>query len=150
MKFKDFMDYYDNWNGITKVNDDNLDMIIRHKTSHIMETCTDLFNMEVKSFGFYDGEFVVRLDTEGYDELNIRYESIENVSPINGVDLDYNEMIAIIHGCKSSIAIDKLTLERYNLSPEARISIENTIRTNDKIIDKICEYTISTLKQGEQ
>lgn len=147
MNFKEFMDIFDNWNGITKVNDDNLNMIIRHKTLHIMENCTDLFDMKVVSFGYYDGELTVRLETEGYDEDPIHYESIEESPPVNGIDLDYEDIISIIHGCKSSIAIDRLTLERYNLSSEAKESIQKAIRTNEKIIDKVCEYTLSTFKK---
>lgn len=59
MKFKEFMDLYDNWNGITVVNDDDLNLIIKSKTSTLMMTCHDLFNMEVVAFGFYDNELCV-------------------------------------------------------------------------------------------
>ena len=76
MKFKDFMDLYDNWNGITKVNDNELKTIIRAKTVYLMDKndifapfpvwssvrdYEKLFNMEVVSFGFYDGDFCVRV-----------------------------------------------------------------------------------------
>lgn len=76
MKFKQFMDMYDNWNGITKVNDDNLNTIVIGKTLDIMECmeCVEkchllpnvenyksLLEMEVVSFGFYDNEFCVRV-----------------------------------------------------------------------------------------
>lgn len=76
MKFKEFMDLYDNWNGVTKVNDDELKTIVKARTLYIMEkneafapfsvwssvrNYDELFNMEVVSFGFYDGEFCVRV-----------------------------------------------------------------------------------------
>lgn len=73
MKFTDFMELYDNWNGITKVNDDNLNTIVIGRTLDIMECVenfnpmttvknyAELFNMEVVSFGFYDDEFCVRV-----------------------------------------------------------------------------------------
>lgn len=73
MKFKDFMQMYDNWNGITKVNDNNLDTIVTGRTLDIMEcnanfessasinTYSELFEMKVVSFGFYDNEFCVRV-----------------------------------------------------------------------------------------
>lgn len=73
MKFKQFMEMYDNWNGITKVNDNNLNTIVIGQTYLIMEgkvafesnaSITDynkLFEMEVVSFGFYDNEFCVRV-----------------------------------------------------------------------------------------
>ena len=61
MKFKDFMDMYDNWNGTTVVNDDNLDMIVKGRTSSIVEWEDYLWDMEVVSFGFYDNEFCVRV-----------------------------------------------------------------------------------------
>ena len=73
MKFKDFMDMYDNWNGITKVNDNNLDTIVKERTMDIMdcvepfnpftkvESYEKLFEMEVVAFGFYDDEFCVRV-----------------------------------------------------------------------------------------
>ena len=74
MKFKEFMNMYDDWNGILKVNNNNLDTIVKGKTVMVMErlvkfnpfskvqTYDDLFNMEVVSFGFYDGEFCVRVE----------------------------------------------------------------------------------------
>lgn len=73
MCFKQLMDMYDNWNGITKVNDNNLNTIVIGKTLDIMERIKnfdpmatvkkyeELFDMEVVSFGFYDGEFCVRV-----------------------------------------------------------------------------------------
>lgn len=73
MKFKDFMDMYDNWNGVTTVNDNNLNVIVRDGTLNIMECITNfhpftkvknykqLFEMEVVSFGFYDDELCVRV-----------------------------------------------------------------------------------------
>lgn len=70
MKFKQFMDMYDNWNEITEVNDDNLNTIVIDDTYKIMECISELkgvenyeklFNMEVVSFGFYDDEFCVRV-----------------------------------------------------------------------------------------
>lgn len=70
MKFKQFMEMYDNWNGITKVNNDNLDTIVKDRTLNIMECVPmlngmesygELFEMEVVSFGFYDEEFCVRV-----------------------------------------------------------------------------------------
>ena len=60
MKFRQFMELYDNWNGITVVNDDNLDCIVKGKTNVIMDR-KDLYEKEVVSFGFYDGEFCVRV-----------------------------------------------------------------------------------------
>ena len=73
MNFKDFMEMYDNWNGITKVNDNNLNVIVEGHTLAIME-CTEnftstssvenyekLFAMKVVAFGFYDDELCVRV-----------------------------------------------------------------------------------------
>lgn len=70
MKFRQFMEMYDNWNGTTKVNDDNLDTIVIGHTLKIMECIpvlnrvenyNQLFEMEVVSFGFYDDELCVRV-----------------------------------------------------------------------------------------
>lgn len=73
MKFRQFMNMYDNWNGTTKVNDDKLDTIVIGSTLDIMYCRADfepsthvknyeqLFKMEVVSFGFYDDEFCVRV-----------------------------------------------------------------------------------------
>lgn len=147
MKFKEFMDLFDNWNGITKVNDIDLKMIIRHKTVYITENCKDLFDLTVVSFGFYDGELTVCLGINLKEHSDIHYECIEEIPPINGIDFDYDEMISIIHGCKSNIALDKLTLERYHLKPEVRISFETTIRTNERIINKIADYVVTNFKK---
>ena len=70
MKFKQFMEMYDNWNGTTKVNDDNLGTIVVDHTLKIMECIPTLngvenyeklFEMEVVAFGFYDDELCVRV-----------------------------------------------------------------------------------------
>lgn len=63
MKFKDFIDAYGNWNGITVVNNDDLKMLVRDYTFLVAESVkyVDLFDMEVVSFGFYDNELCVRV-----------------------------------------------------------------------------------------
>ena len=70
MKFKQFMEMYDNWNGTTKVNDDNLNTIVIGHTLKIMERIPTLngvenyeklFEMEVVAFGFYDDKLCVRV-----------------------------------------------------------------------------------------
>ena len=61
MNFKKFMEMYDNWNGITRVNDNKLNLIIEEETHVIMDTRADLFNKNVVAFGFYDGVVTVRV-----------------------------------------------------------------------------------------
>lgn len=71
MTFKQFMGLYDNWNGITKVNNNNLEVIVKDNTLDIMECIPTLnrienyhvlFNAKVVAFGFYDSELCVRID----------------------------------------------------------------------------------------
>lgn len=67
--FKDFIYAFDNWNGITVVNDNNLNCIIKGKTSDIAER-KELHNMEVVSFGFYENELCIRVrPLIAYDRL---------------------------------------------------------------------------------
>ena len=61
MKFKKFLELYDNWNGITTVNDNNSKLIVRDSTLTIFETRKDLHEKEVVAFGFYDNELFVRV-----------------------------------------------------------------------------------------
>lgn len=70
MNLREFLNLYDNWNGTTKVNDDNLDTIVIGNTLRIMECIPTLnrvenyeklFKMEVVAFGFYDNELCVRV-----------------------------------------------------------------------------------------
>ena len=61
MNFKDFIDMYDNWNGITVVNDDDLNMIVSGPTHSIAKEKNFLCDMKVVSFGFYDDELCVRV-----------------------------------------------------------------------------------------
>lgn len=63
MKFKDFMDLYDNWNGVTRVNDNELNPIIEMNTAMLMSLRENqnLFEKEVVTFGFYDGVLTVRV-----------------------------------------------------------------------------------------
>lgn len=60
MKFKDFMNMYDDWNGKTVVNNDDLTLLVKGLTLDIVEdNCWS--DMEVVSFGFYDSELCVRV-----------------------------------------------------------------------------------------
>ena len=72
MRLKDFIDMYDNWNGITVANDDDLNLIAKCKTSFIAEN-KYLQNMEVVSFGFYDDELCVRVK-QCDNHMKYRYE----------------------------------------------------------------------------
>lgn len=60
IKFKQFIELYDNWNGRTRVNDDNLETIVEDFTVSIADR-TDLFDKEVVAFGFYDSVLTIRI-----------------------------------------------------------------------------------------
>ena len=64
MRFKEFMNLFDNWNGITKVNDDKLQCIVKGNTYDVVAEREDLHNMVVVAFGFYDNELCVRVREE--------------------------------------------------------------------------------------
>ena len=64
MKFKDFMELYDNWNETTVVDDDDSNLIVRGRTSKIMFGDGELYmpnlmEREVVSFGFFNDELCV-------------------------------------------------------------------------------------------
>ena len=61
MKFCVLLELYDNWNGVTRVNDDELETITEDRTLDIYEKRKDLLDRTVVSFGFYDDIFTVRL-----------------------------------------------------------------------------------------
>lgn len=58
MKLRDFVDLYDNWNGILVVNDDNLKPIVKDKVEAAL---LHVYEKEVVAFGFYDNELCVRV-----------------------------------------------------------------------------------------
>ncbi len=60
MKCREFLDMYDNWNGIVCINDDNLDLIVKGEPDVVL-SYRNTFEMEVVSFGFYDNELCVRV-----------------------------------------------------------------------------------------
>ena len=60
MKLRDFVDLYDNWNGILVVNDDNLKPIVRDKVE-VALSYKNVYEKEVIAFGFYDDELCVRV-----------------------------------------------------------------------------------------
>ena len=60
MKLRDFVDLYDNWNGILVVNDDNLDQIVKGKVE-IAVCYGNVYEKEVVAVGFYDNELCVRV-----------------------------------------------------------------------------------------
>ena len=60
MNFKDFIDLYDNWNGVTVVNNDDLSCRLINNTALVAED-DSLWDMKVVSFGFYDDQLCVRV-----------------------------------------------------------------------------------------
>lgn len=61
MILKDLLEMYDNWNGETRVNDDELNTIVQMRTYRLYDTRKDLLSHEVVAFGFYDDLFTVRV-----------------------------------------------------------------------------------------
>lgn len=68
MTVKELLEMYDNWNGITKINNDNLEMIARDRT-HIISENEELTAKIVVSFGFIDGELCIRTCNTVYEEV---------------------------------------------------------------------------------
>lgn len=60
MKLRDFVNLYDNWNGILVVNDDNLDPIVKGEVE-VALSYVNVHEKEVVAFGFYDNELCVRV-----------------------------------------------------------------------------------------
>lgn len=61
MNLGKFLEMYDNWNGNTRVNDDELNTIAENTTFIIYEERKELLHREVIFFGFYDGVFTVTI-----------------------------------------------------------------------------------------
>lgn len=66
--FGNFIDLYDNWNGYIKINDKDLNEIIKCYVGELVWYKKELNNLyehlksiEVISFGFYDNELCVRV-----------------------------------------------------------------------------------------
>lgn len=74
MTIKELLDLYDNWNGITKINDCNSDCIAKDTTWKIAEN-DELTAKEIVSFGFYDNEFCIRITEEGKDLIECYVEN---------------------------------------------------------------------------
>ena len=66
MNLKKFMDLYDDWNGNTVINDNELKILYKGSISKLI-LCggkakeENWLNKEVVSFGFYDNELCVRI-----------------------------------------------------------------------------------------
>lgn len=61
MNLGKFLEMYDNWNGNTRVNDDELNIIAENTTFIIYEERKELLHREVIFFGFYDGVLTVTI-----------------------------------------------------------------------------------------
>ena len=61
VSLKQFLELYDNWDGVTRVNDNELNPIVEDRTVNIYDNRKDLLNMKVVAFGFYDGIMTVRI-----------------------------------------------------------------------------------------
>lgn len=66
MKLAEFLDLYDNWNGILVVNDRDCERFATVNLSHVDKWLSGngvgAANAEVMAFGFYDNELCVRVD----------------------------------------------------------------------------------------
>ena len=60
MECREFLEMYDNWNGIVCINDDNLDLIIKGQPAAVL-SYKNVFEKEVVAFGFYDNELCIRV-----------------------------------------------------------------------------------------
>ena len=60
MKLRDFVNLYDNWNGILVVNDDNLNPIVKNEVE-VALFYGNVREKEVVAFGFYDNELCIRV-----------------------------------------------------------------------------------------
>lgn len=60
MKLRDFVDLYDNWNGILVVNDEDLNPIVKNEVEAAL-SYENVHEKEVVAFGFYDDELCVRV-----------------------------------------------------------------------------------------
>lgn len=59
---RDFIQCYDDWNGYTVINDNNLNRYARVKTDRIFNgNYEKILDCEVVAFGFYDGDLCVRI-----------------------------------------------------------------------------------------
>jgi hypothetical protein len=61
MKLREFLNLYDNWNGVVCINGDDLTLIIKGNPSFVLSSTGDLYTREVLAFGFYDNELCVRV-----------------------------------------------------------------------------------------
>ena len=96
MVLKEFVEMFDNWNGIMVVNDTNLNVIVRDFVTNIMDNENikihhsigheQLLNSEVESFGFYDNELCVRIidDIDVMNNLNKIANAIAKKCGIGG------------------------------------------------------------------
>lgn len=61
INLKRLLEMYDDWNGITIVNDNELNVIVEDRTVNIYDNRKELLQKVVVAFGFYDGVFTVRI-----------------------------------------------------------------------------------------
>lgn len=61
INLKRLLEMYDDWNGISIVNDNELNVIVEDRTVNIYDNRKELLQKEVVAFGFYDGVFTVRI-----------------------------------------------------------------------------------------
>lgn len=61
ISLKRLLEMYDDWNGRTRVNDNELNVIVEDRTVNIYDNRKELLQKEVVAFGFYDGELTVRI-----------------------------------------------------------------------------------------
>ena len=65
VSLKQLLEMYDNWNGITRINDNELNTIVEGRTVNIYDGRKDLLDKDVVAFGFYGGVMTVRVKSKG-------------------------------------------------------------------------------------
>jgi len=61
MLLYDFLEYYDNWMGMVRINDNNLRPLAEGRVDDVVESYATLMEKKVVAFGFYENVLTVRI-----------------------------------------------------------------------------------------
>lgn len=153
MKFKDFLELYDNWNGTIRVNDNNLNMIVEGNTCEVYEGNESLYDKEVVAFGFYDGILTVRVRQEidlGFwrrkedyimNEVTYKPPKVIRDVALNELSKDIEKLAKLLVTCRDITGWDEIPTYEY-------ITSDGTKFDDDSYVDvfhEAVEYEIKWL-----
>ena len=149
LTLRQLLELYDNWNGMIRINDINLDKLDEIKINHMVEDY-EYLDANVMAFGFYDDTLCVRLEVgeERDDNVDTRNTVTQYLSSI---DIKENTPVYIYDSDSRGTNICNLLEMTKDIHYLLHMSRYRNNKIDRYIMDKKClRLFIDTISNGEE